>query len=336
VDERTAESLLGVAERAAPALRGVDGGAVLDGLDSRYDELLSALRWFVDQERVDESLRLARSLALFWQATKRLDEGVVWFDRALGLQGGGDSNRGHALFHAGLLAFWQGDDDGAAERHRAALDVGRRAGDATVVALALGGLARIALRTDVEEARRLCREALAVTDGTGDRAGRSGAVHVLAVAAQMAGDLLEARELMSQRLELGREDGNFAVVSSEAGNLSMVERQLGNLDRAEELARESLEIDERRGDFWSMPYKLSGLAAVAVERGEHEYAATLVGAAETMMRDEGADWPPDERPHYERTVAVLRDALGPEGFEETRSRGAALSTREAVDYALRR
>ena len=88
-------------------------------------------------------------------------------------------------------------------------------------------------------------------------------MHVLGVAAQMAGDLLEARDLMSQRIAIGRETGNFATVSSEAGNLSMVERQLGNLDRAEALAREALDIDCRRGDDMSVPWKVNGLAAVA-------------------------------------------------------------------------
>jgi hypothetical protein len=107
----------------------------------------------------------------------------------------------------------------------------------------LVGLARIALRTDVAEARRLCREAIAITDGTDDRSGRSSAMHVLGVAAQMAGDFLEARTVMSARIALAREMNNLATISSEAGNLSMVERQLGNLDEAEALAREALDIE---------------------------------------------------------------------------------------------
>ena len=84
-----------------------------------------------------------------------------------------------------------------------------------------------------------------------------------------------------------------------------------------------------------MPYKLSALAAVAVERGQHEYAATLVGAAEAMMEDVGADWPPDERPHYERTVTALAQAMG-DSFERVRGDGRALPPSEAVAYALRR
>jgi hypothetical protein len=49
-------------------------------------------------------------------------------------------------------------------------------------------------------------------------------MHVLAVAAQMAGNFLEARELMSARIALAREMGNLATVSIESNNLSMVER----------------------------------------------------------------------------------------------------------------
>src|SRR5262249_8863500 len=160
---------------------------------------------------------------------------------------------------------------------------------------------------------------LAATEGTDDRLGRSNAVHVLGVAAQMAGDLEEARGLMSERMELARELGSFAAVSSEAANLSMVERQLGNLERSEALAREALDIARQREDEWMFPYVLSGLAAVALERGEHDRAATLVGAAEAMMEAQGAEWPPDERPHYERTVTRLTEAMGQADFGRVRA-----------------
>ena len=336
VDERAALSLLAFAEETASTLRGLDAKRALEQLAYAYEEVSSALGWLVENERADESLRLARALTLFWQATEHLDEGVGWLDRVLALPGGSDASRGHALFQAGLLAFWRGDDEGAAALHERALELGRRIGDPTVVALALGGLARIALRRDVDEAQRLCREALGVTEGTDDRAGRSGAIHVLAVAAQMAGDLTEARDLMNERIALAREQGNFAQISVESGNLSMVERQLGNLERAEELARDALEIDVRRGDAWALPYHLTTLAAVAVERGEHERAATLVGAAERLIADQGAEWPPDERVQYDWTVAALAERMDSAGVARARAAGARLSPREAVDDALRR
>ena len=83
-----------------------------------------------------------------------------------------------------------------------------------------------------------------MSDAAADEAGRSNALHLLGVGAQIAGDLPEARDWMTQRLALVRREGNEFLVASEASNLSMVERQLGNLDAAESLAREALGISE--------------------------------------------------------------------------------------------
>jgi hypothetical protein len=200
----------------------------------------------------------------------------------------------------------------------------------------MAGLGRVHLQNDVTAAISVLRDALALTEGADDLSpGRSSALHVLGVALQMSGDLVGARAVMSARLAAGDAGGDEFVVQVESANLSMVERQLGNLDRAEELARESLEIARRREDEWMYPYTLSSLAAVAVERGEHERAATLIGAAESMMAAQNAAWPPDERPHYEQTVARLSEEMG-DGFERVRIEGRALGSDAAVELALAR
>lgn len=334
MDAGAAKSLLELAELAGPELKGLDAKRWSGKLEERHAELLAAMQWFLDEGRTDEALRLARSLNSFWSATGRLEEGSEWFDRVLDSRGGEEANRGRGYVEAGLLAFWQGADDRASTLHNSALEIGRRIGDPTVEAMALTGLARIALRSDVAEARRLCREALALSEGEAPPLGRSSAVHVLGVAAQMAGDLLEAREWMTERIALARELGSYAGLGMEASNLSMVERQLGNLDRADDLAREALQIFWKREDEWALPYGLNSLAAVARDRGELERAATLVGAAEAMMEAQGAAWPPDERPHYEQSVAILTEAMSSAAFERVRAAGHSLTSREAVDFAL--
>ena len=334
MNAKAAEALRDFAEESSIGLMGLETKTVFEQLERRYPDLLSALQCFTDQECTDDALRLAISLAQFWMATKRLKDGTDWFDRVLTASGGQDIYRGEAAFQAGLLSFWQGNDDRAAALHNHALEIGRRAGNATIIAEALTGLARIALRSDLHEARRLCQEALAVTEGTADQQGQSNAIHVLGVVAQMTGDFQEARTLMNARIKQARAIGNFRVISSEACNLSMVERQLGNLDQAEVLAAEALTIDYQRADHWAMPYKVSGLAAVSTERREYKRAAMLVGIAEAMMEAEKADWPPDEWPHYERMVTILKSAMGTDVFEQTRAIGYAMTIAEAVNFAL--
>jgi tetratricopeptide repeat protein len=217
-----------------------------------------------------------------------------------------------------------------------ATTVGIELGDAALTSQALGGLARVALRTDVAEGRRLAHEALDVSVAAGDETGRSNALHLLGVGAQIAGDLPEARSWMVERLALVRRQGNDFLTASEAGNLSMVERQLGDLDAAESLAREALTICERIGDRFTVPFLFSGLAAISLERADDLRAATLIGAAEAHLATSNMAWPPDERPHYERTMSVLGERLDPAEFARAREHGASMSSREAIDFALDR
>ena len=334
MDAQAAEALLAFAEETSPALAGLEAKTALGRLEQRYADLLVALGWLIDHGRIDEAMSLSIALATFWRVTKRLSDGLAWCERSLGTPGGDDRHRGRASYEAGMLAFWMGNDSRASALIHRGLEIGRRIGDPTIIALSLCGLARIALRSDVEEARRLCREALAATEGTTDRLGRSNAAHVLGVAAQMAGDLHEARRFMTERIALAREMGSYAGVGMEASNLSMVERQLGDLERADALAREALDIFHRREDHWAIPYGLNSLAAVARDRGEFERAARIVGAAEAMMESQGAAWPPDERPHYEQTLAATTAAMGSAEFERARAAGRAMSSSEAVAFAL--
>jgi non-specific serine/threonine protein kinase len=335
MDKQTAKSLLAFAESVGPTLRGPEAKAIFGQFEQQYDDMLKALQWFINQAHSDESLRLASALVPFWMATKRMAEGSGWFDQVLALPGGGDAHRGRALFDTGYLAFWQGDDARSTAFQNRAVELGRQTNNPTVTALALVGLARLALRShDYDAARRHCREALAVTEGTDDKSGRSSAMHVLGVAAQMAGDLHEARTVMSQRIALAREMGNLYTISIESGNLSMVERQLGNLDAAEALAREALDIDFQRGDEMSIPWKVNGLAAVARDRGEFDRAATLIGIADATMEASGGAWPPDELVHYEQSVATLSKAMGTTEFERVRARGRSMTTPEGVHFAL--
>jgi tetratricopeptide (TPR) repeat protein len=334
MDAPAAGSCLSHAEEASSRLRGPDAKPALQHLENEYGDLVLALQWFIDQQSPNEALRLANALYRFWITTQRFDEGALWFDRVLGSPGGDTRRRGEAFINAGFMPFWMGQDDGAAALFGRGLEIGRQLGDAPMISQALGGLARVALRTDVAEGRRLAREALAVSDGAGDEPGRSNALHVLGVGAQIAGDLLEARDWMTQRLALVRATANGFLIASEAGNLSMVERQLGNLDAAEALARESLEISERISDQFTKPFPISGLAAISTDRRDFERAAILVGAAEAIMEAQHMAWPPDERPHYERMLAVLPKAMGSAEFERARTAGHSMGSSEAVDFAL--
>ncbi len=254
MDSESAVALLALAEELSPGITGPNAKDALERLEARSPDMLAAVTWFVGAGRADEALRLANALYRFWIATRRFDEGAESFEQVLGSGAGDERHRGKACVNAGFMPFWTGDDERAAFLFGEGLETGRRLGDPPIISEALGGLSRVALRTDVTEGRRLAREALDVSEAAEDEPGRSNALHLLGVGAQIAGDLPEARHWMTQRLALVRTTGNEFLIASEASNLSMVERQLGNLEAAETLAREAVEIEERTGGNFTKPF----------------------------------------------------------------------------------
>ncbi|HEX9328409.1 MAG TPA: hypothetical protein VF915_17920, partial [Reyranella sp.] len=155
MDAHAAESLLRLAEGASPKLRGPDAKAALQQLEDEYSHLVAALQWFIDHERTNKALRLANATYRFWITKQRFDEGALWFDRVLGPPAGDTRLRGQAFINAGFMPFWMGQDDRAAAQFGRGLEIGRQLGDPPMISQALGGLARVALRTDVAEGRRL-------------------------------------------------------------------------------------------------------------------------------------------------------------------------------------
>lgn len=326
MDDRDAAELLTFAREAALGLRRLDGPRWQEQLTDRYPDLAAAFEWFLDHGRGDDAMALALALVEYQRISDRVPEGRDWLRRAL--PAAADQRlRATGLYEDGMLAFWLGENDEAALLFRSAQELAESVGAHSVVALALCGLARPALRTDLDLATALCEQALDVLREHDDVLARGSALHVLGVAAQMRGDLEEARGLMQQRVALAREQGNVSTVSSEVANLSAVERQLGNLDSAEELAQESLRIATARRDSWMLPYIFNALAAIAVDRGEHTAAATLLGRATALLEAQGNAWPPDEIVHYERSRAAVTAVLPQDELE----RAWADGVRAALD-----
>lgn len=332
--EKRALELLRIAEEASAQLRGLEAMQWLERLGEHYAECALALDWFLGHGRGDEGLRLAMAFVDFCQSTDRISEGRGWLDQALVVRSAEDDVRADALFSAGLLAFWQGADSAAQSLHESCLDLSRSLPYPTGIALALTGLARLALRTDVSRGRALSREALSAVEGSIEWRGRSSALHLLGAGAQMAGDLVEARQWMTQRMSLIQSQGDLRSAAGEAGNLSTVEGELGNLTRAGELAEYALRLTLQRGDSWMLPYCLNGFASLAICSHDYVRAVTLLAAADHLVTVQGAAWPPDERPQFERSQATTRAALAPADFARAWSAGHSMSAEDAVAYVL--
>ena len=89
------------------------------------------------------------------------------------------------------------------------------------------------------------------------------------------GDLDAARSLLEESLAIRRELGDQARAASSLGNLGVLAFERGDLDEAESRFLEALELDRMHGNEWGASAALDSLVAVAIERGDHERGREL-------------------------------------------------------------
>lgn len=334
MDAALAESLIVAAEDARAAMRRGENAAGVEAFEASYAEMREALDWLLNGGRADDAFRLSAAMTQFWMASKRVDEGMTWLERALDTGQGTDAGRARGLHDLGYLAFFSGGYDVAERRFAESRGLAERAGDRNLVALVLAGSARVQLNDDPAASVALLREAMAITKDLPESLGRSSADHVLGVALQLSGDLEGARDVMAERLGHARETGNDFVVFVESSNLSMVERKLGNLDAAEALSREALRIVVRKNDQMAIPWVINGLAAVTAAKGSTTRAGLLLAIAESLLARAGGEWPADEREQYEGTLAAVSAALPPGELDRLRAGAGVMSLDQATAAAL--
>jgi DNA-binding CsgD family transcriptional regulator len=188
---------------------------------------------------------------------------------------------------------------------------------------------------DLERAKELYEEGLALLREIGSASWRRYFLNDLGVTLMLIGDLERATALFEEAAELSREVGRRVVgLEFPLGNLGWVAFLRGDLERAKALLKESLalccELDDKRLAF----DRLERLACVAGAEGEAERAARLFGAAGALREAIGV--PPDppmrtlEEPYLLEARSKLEEGAWTKAWEE----GQAMSMERAIEYAL--
>ena len=191
----------------------------------------------------------------------------------------------------------------------------RETGEPRFVANALSNLGAIVLAAgDTERAESLLEEAVALARDVGDDRIAALAINNLGDLALTVGDLPRAEPLFAESLSLLRARGDTANVARALFNLGAVALGLRRLDDARHRLNESVIHGRAAGDKEDLARCLEGFAALeaAEDRGEH--AAELLGAADALLTEMGADFKPFERRLHEETVARALDLCGADLF----------------------
>ena len=328
-----------LAERAEPELRGPDQERWSTRLRIEYDNLRATLGWASGGGDPELGLRLAGSLAEFWYYEGPISEGEKWIQWAMAQL---EDERVSAGFQAkvlngaGMLAFATGDHVSGKRWNQQALRIAREAGDKANWAWALFWLsAHATIRPETyPDGIPLCEKALALFREMGDQAGLAWAYNQLGELNRLVGDLEQARTAYESSLAICRETGNKRREAIALLNLGYVAQGQKEFGQAERCCLAGLALLHELKLEYHSAIALSMLAGPLASLGRVEQAARILGASAGIFERMAVTLQPADRVEIDRYIAETRQMLGAAAFDVAWHAGRAMSTEQAVAYAL--
>ena len=302
--------------------------------EREHDNLRAALAFLLDRS-VDEGVRLAVALRNYWANRCHFTEGLIWAERALETGVAAQTNRLSLLINIAILRGRLGDLEGSVVRAREGLALARELGHGRGTGVALSVLGNVAIdEARFSEARAYFDELRALALALDDEMMLSVSLTSLGAIASSEKDYAASVRYFEQALDAeGRARCTAPVVNALSG-LGGAYVALGEVEAARECYREALEKARQLGNTYSCAMCLDGLAAVAVEEGRFELAATLAGATEAQVETLGVSLPPAAAADRVRTVEKLKAAMEPAALERAWERGRAMGFEAAMADAL--
>jgi non-specific serine/threonine protein kinase len=300
-------------------------------LQTEQENLRAALEWALSRPALaDKAVELTG--ALFWYWTKRglYEEGRLWLERAVALDGGvAPLFRARALLGLTHMHHFQGRPftDVIGE----ALEIGRRERHAWTISWALFMQALAALeRDDHERATALALEAESISRGCEEPEQPAGPLMILATVAVQKGDLQRAHQLYDEAIALERLGGEIwglGIVLLAAARLSLVR---DDYDRARSQASEALLLSQQLEDPRGVAWAFEVFAGVLAAEGHTDSAARLWGVSDRLLEGVGGALSPEISWIRDRYTHLVEHSLGSERFAAACGEGR----RMAVDDAL--
>ncbi len=334
-----AEYFAALAEEAEGELRGPGQELWSARLRLEYDNLRAALAWSLDGGDKTIGLRLAAALCEFWYYEGPISDGERWMDQAVNwVDVVGPSIQAKVMNAASTLAYARSDHEQGKIWSSEALAIARRTGDKTNWAWALFWLSAhgTANPEDYEEALRQCEQAVALFKELGDEPGLAWSYNGVGELSRLLGNLERAGEAYAASVAICRRAGNKRREAIALVNLSYVAQHQGDFMRAEELALSGLALLRELKLEYHTAIVLAMLSGPVAAQGRARQAARLLGASESTLERMSLSLPPADAVEISGYISMVRDRLDQQAFEMAWGEGLAMSTEQAIVYALSR
>ena len=185
----------------------------------------------------------------------------------------------------------------------------------------------------IEQARAYHEEALTEARAINETWMISFALNNLGEVARTQGQFDTARKYYEESEALLRTTGDRGDVARFVHNLGYIAQHEEEFELAESQFRKSLKMFRRLGNRRGISECLAGLAGLKAQQGQTIWGATLLSAAESLLKATGNAWWPADRVEVERNRAMLQSALGADEFAKAQKTGAAMNIDQAIAFA---
>lgn len=198
------------------------------------------------------------------------------------------------LVHLGNAELGLGHIEQAKAYHSKAEESARAINENWLISFALNNLGEVArVQGQYDLARKYYEECEALLPASGDKGDKARFVHSLGYIAQYEEDF----------------------------------------ERAESQFRSSLKMFRRLGNRRGMAECMAGLAGLKARKGDAQWGAIMISAAESVLKSTGGAWWPADRVEVEANLEFIRSALSEAEFTSLKDKGKAMTLEQALEFA---
>jgi len=312
------------AARASVGLVGLSQAEWLDRVNDDLENYRTVLAWLVERERAAEACAIAWRLMFFWLIRGRSAEGLQWYERCLKTPAAGRAVESRALVGAAVMCFTQGDHARARADLTRALALEQRDPDVDVMGGHLFGHIEQADGNLNAASDRFASSlegfrSLDLSWGVGN------AIIGKASVTLAAGAVEQGERLLDEATSVLRKAGPW-FLNQPLYIRAILSVRRGNADEAISFVRRSLECSRQLHDRFGFIYALTPLAAAAVLKGDHAWAARILGTRDAVTeRVGGTTGDRSVRELRERLDREVRERLGPDRWARAHAAGRSAS-----------
>ncbi len=302
--------------------------------DLEIDNIRAILYECVARGDLARGLDIATSMHYYW-ITHGTTESIRWFDQLLASSEGSPTTLVRAYYLRGWLSMLKGDAMAAKPWIQRAITTARETGQRALLSESLSLAATIEnVAGDTDAATRYLDEAEAMTPALHDFPATIELVLSRAIHAIFRGDLETAKAASLQGMHLSREAGDQYQLESMLLSLGLVGVLSGDTSSGKSWSVEALQVARHVDNRLAQYYGLDALGWHAANSGQPRAAARLLGAAEALATQTGADTMGPAVPLLGRAKESTIAALGAAAFDHEFNAGKQLSREAALQLAL--